>query len=439
MSLDLYSRRKYRHKKFEYLLDDEEKTARLTRMHIGRVSRFRIPDHVTDNGIRYDIVEIWDGAIRNPKTLRHLIIPDSVTYVGEHILHGEDGLRTVYIGKGLECFGGGGWNNLFHNRAQIIIDKENPYLKIENGLLLTKDGKWVITALGSRAHYDIPEGVETIGDYAFSWRKKCESVSIPSTLKTIRDNGFGETFGGPRKVLLPEGFEQMVVQAFLEAANLEVLDLPSTLKDFGWQNIVGCKKLHVLTIRCPEMLEIQPSGLRGVPTKTCHLFVPGNLLESYRKNQVWGRFKHIHAIHDKPELMFHCGGTKMFIDKKTGELHPDDVEHTLEELIAQYEDNCDAYSAFMKKKKEAEAPYRKTKIKNGREVTYIDYDAWEEEDSDSFWNYGLCEFNGYNCLEMLEWDIDLKIVHINRKNGVEIPETEDFRKMRAWVNSRKKT
>ena len=30
---------------------------------------------------------------------------------------------------------------------------------------------------------------------------------------------------------------------------------------------------------------------------TCHLFVPKNVLESYRKDEVWGQFKHIHAIH----------------------------------------------------------------------------------------------------------------------------------------------
>lgn len=219
-------------------------------------------------------------------------------------------------------------------------------------------------------------------------------------------------------------------------AHLEVLDLPSTLKDFGFQNIVGCKNLHVLTIRSPQMIEIRQSELEDVPTETCHLFVPENLLESYRNDEVWGWFKHIHAIHDKPELMFHCGGTKMFIDKKTGELQPDDEDHTLEELIAFYEDNCEAYYNFLKKLKEAEAPYRKTEVENGKEVTYIDYDSWEKEDPDTCWNYGLAEFNGSNALEMQEWDIDLKIAHINKEKGIDIAEAEDFRKMMEHVNKR---
>lgn len=47
----------------------------------------------------------------------------------------------------------------------------------------------------------------------------------------------------------------------------------------------------------PQMIEIRQSELEDVPTETCHLFVPENLLESYRNDEVWGWFKHIHAIH----------------------------------------------------------------------------------------------------------------------------------------------
>lgn len=51
------------------------------------------------------------------------------------------------------------------------------------------------------------------------------------------------------------------------------------------------------------MIEIRQSELEDVPTETCRLFVPENLLESYRKDEVWGGFKNIHAIHGKPELI----------------------------------------------------------------------------------------------------------------------------------------
>lgn len=46
---------------------------------------------------------------------------------------------------------------------------------------------------------------------------------------------------------------------------------------------------------------------------------------------------------------------------------------------------------------------------------YVDYDEWAKEDSESCLAYGLGEFNGFNAIDMLEYDIDLKIMHINER------------------------
>ena len=46
---------------------------------------------------------------------------------------------------------------------------------------------------------------------------------------------------------------------------------------------------------------------------------------------------------------------------------------------------------------------------------YVDYDEWERKDSEGCWAYGMGEFNGFNAIEMLEYDIDLKILHINER------------------------
>lgn len=44
---------------------------------------------------------------------------------------------------------------------------------------------------------------------------------------------------------------------------------------------------------------------------------------------------------------------------------------------------------------------------------YIDYDAWDKADPDGCFDFGMAEFNGFNGLDMLEYDIDLKILHLN--------------------------
>lgn len=47
--------------------------------------------------------------------------------------------------------------------------------------------------------------------------------------------------------------------------------------------------------------------------------------------------------------------------------------------------------------------------------TYIDYDAWSKGDENVSSDWGLADFNGFNGIDMLEYDIDLKIMHINAR------------------------
>ena len=47
--------------------------------------------------------------------------------------------------------------------------------------------------------------------------------------------------------------------------------------------------------------------------------------------------------------------------------------------------------------------------------SYIDYDAWEAADSQGCWAYGFGEFNGFNAIDMMEYEIDLKIMHMNAR------------------------
>ena len=47
--------------------------------------------------------------------------------------------------------------------------------------------------------------------------------------------------------------------------------------------------------------------------------------------------------------------------------------------------------------------------------SYVDYDEWDEKDPDGCWTYGLGEFNGFNALDQMQYDIDLKIMHMNSR------------------------
>ena len=296
MSLDIYERREYRQNGFVYLLDDEEKTAWIKEGRIKRCRRYRLPDHVMVDGERYTVESVEAGAYNRPRTLRHLIIPDSFNYVDEWAFCC-DNLRSVYIGKKMDYI-----DNLTFCHCKklhhIHIDKDNLHLKTFNGMVLSKDGKKVLTWFRERRHLTIPEGVEEIDDIVFINNFTLESVCFPKNLRKMGDNSFGNC-PKLRKVFLPGDFEKFRTQSFLDNKNLKCVDLPSTLTDLGGMIFTNCPNLETVVLRSPEKLEYGDclgAYLYDKPLANAKLYVPADLVEQYRQDPEWGLFQHIFAI-----------------------------------------------------------------------------------------------------------------------------------------------
>lgn len=93
----------------------------------------------------------------------------------------------------------------------------------------------------------------------------------------------------------------------------------------------------------------------------------------------------------------------------------EEPEESLEELLKNYEEAAQQFCEFKQNLRDAEAPYRRTRINTlGLEETYIDYDAWEKEDIESFCKYAFADFNGFNALDMMQDMIDAKIYYMNQ-------------------------
>ena len=99
--------------------------------------------------------------------------------------------------------------------AGVSVSETNTTFKAENACLLTKDGKKLI--YGS-LHADIPDNIETIGEFAFLGYQK-DVITIPQSVKTI---GKGAFYGSQSKrVIIPKKVETIDKLAF---AGLERLD-----------------------------------------------------------------------------------------------------------------------------------------------------------------------------------------------------------------------
>lgn len=279
-------RRMFSFKNWCYLLDDGDRTAWIVKGHIGRCKRYRIPKCVEIEGKSYTVTSIEMGAFNNPRTLRHLIIPDSIEFVDEDEFLFLPKLRSIYIGKGVKHLSD--WHfRRCEGPVPLFIDKGNPNLKPSNNLLLTGDGKTVLRTMKRCRSYIIPEGVEKIHSCAMWGNEILEEVTLPSTLKIVGDNGLSIN-PKLKRLTFPEGFETFDVQGLMDNAGLECLDLPSSLTKLT-DSLSGCSGLKTLIIRCNHVFD-GPVDSDDISSH-CQILVPDHLVEDYKRHPVWGRFK----------------------------------------------------------------------------------------------------------------------------------------------------
>ena len=293
--LNYEERRKYRQGGFEYLLDDVEKTAWINKGRIPRVRRYRLPDHVIIDGQCYTIESVELGAFLCPNYLHHLVIPDSYTYIADGaFFFRSKRLRSVYIGKGLEYIDN--FSKLLKTPC-FVIDKENPHLKLVDGMILSKDGKAVwASKKRKRRHVVLPEGVEEVNQIAFSSFEEMETLTMPNTLKKTTDNSFSSC-PRLRSVVLPEGFTDCGIQCFMEDVGLTFVDLPSTLTNLGCETFYGCKSLRTVILRSKQIPK-HSDAFCEVPTDELRLYVPAQLVEHYRRLPNWNYIKNILPIEE---------------------------------------------------------------------------------------------------------------------------------------------
>ena len=104
--------------------------------------------------------------------------------------------------------------------------EDHPLYKAVDGVLFSRDGKTLIAYPNGKtdAHYDVPAGVEHIGNGAFC-NEYLTTVSLPVGLKTIGDLGFA---GCTRlqSLAVPLTVSEIGQYVFGDCVSLELLSLP---------------------------------------------------------------------------------------------------------------------------------------------------------------------------------------------------------------------
>ena len=192
----------------------------------GDIKRIIIPDSVTTIG---------DYAFSNCQNITSVNIPNSVTTVGENAFKGCSSLTSVTIPNSVTSIGDYAFYNCTSLTSITIPDS------------VTEIGSCTFKGCSNLTSVAIPNSVTKIGSYAFYGCINLTSVTIPDSVTTIEEHAF---YGchSLTMVTIGDSVKSIGNSAFRGCSALQSITIPDFVTSIGNYAFYDCDNLTSVTI-----------------------------------------------------------------------------------------------------------------------------------------------------------------------------------------------
>ena len=231
------------------------------------VGNLVIPDSVTAIG---NFIFSWCTDLTS------VVIPDSVTVIGRAAFAGCTGLTTVVISDSVTKIGSGVFSHCT-NLIHLIVDNANTVYCSEHNIIFTKDKKKLIAAAGAlKGHIVVPDTVTEIGVNAFSGCTGLTSIVIPDSVTVIGMAAFAGC-AGLTSVVIPNSVTEIGIASFSGCTGLTDIIIPDSVTEIGDSAFSDCTGLTSIVIP-DSVTEIGANTFSGV-SSDAHFTVTNKLMK----------------------------------------------------------------------------------------------------------------------------------------------------------------
>ena len=229
-----------------------------------------IPTSVTYGGTTYSVTSIGSLAFsfaidqstvfEYNNNLTSVIIPNSVTIIGEAAFVGCNSLTSIDIPNSVISIGNSAFENC-ESLTSVNIPNSVAYIgenafsscssltssiTIPNSVTSIGDG--VFYGCSSLTSVNIPNSVSSIGNFAFENCESLTSVNIPNSVAYIGENAFSSCSSLTSSITIPNSVTSIGDGVFYGCSSLTSVNIPNSVSSIGNFAFYGCSSLTSVNI-----------------------------------------------------------------------------------------------------------------------------------------------------------------------------------------------